>query len=177
MAITKIQSESLNLADTYAFTGTVTGAGGVNTPSFFAYLGTADQSISDNTWTKVAVNNEVVDTGNMYDTSTYRFTPTEAGTYYVYGAIFALQNNMYAAGCAIYKNGSFYTLGRDNVYSNTRAEVTCTASGHVVMNGSTDYVELYGHVDVTSGTPKFGGNDGTFDWGYQSYFGAYKIIE
>ena len=26
MAITKIQSESLNLADTYAFTGTVTGA-------------------------------------------------------------------------------------------------------------------------------------------------------
>ncbi len=28
MAITKIQSESLNLADTYAFTGTVTGAGG-----------------------------------------------------------------------------------------------------------------------------------------------------
>ena len=40
MAITKIQSESLNLADTYDFTGTVTGAGGVNTPSFFAYLGT-----------------------------------------------------------------------------------------------------------------------------------------
>ena len=34
MAITKIQSESLNLADTYAFTGTVTGAGGVNTPAF-----------------------------------------------------------------------------------------------------------------------------------------------
>jgi|21_taG_2_1085346.scaffolds.fasta_scaffold30360_3 hypothetical protein len=28
MAITKIQSESLNLADTYDFTGTVTGAGG-----------------------------------------------------------------------------------------------------------------------------------------------------
>ena len=24
----------MNLADTYAFTGTVTGAGGVNTPSF-----------------------------------------------------------------------------------------------------------------------------------------------
>ena len=37
MAITKIQSESLNLADTYAFTGTVTGAGGDNTPSFKAH--------------------------------------------------------------------------------------------------------------------------------------------
>ena len=29
MAITKIQSESMNLADTYAFTGTVSGAGGI----------------------------------------------------------------------------------------------------------------------------------------------------
>jgi hypothetical protein len=28
MAITKIQSESLNLADDYTFTGTITGAGG-----------------------------------------------------------------------------------------------------------------------------------------------------
>ena len=33
MAITKIQSESLNLADTYAFTGTVTGTPN-NTPAF-----------------------------------------------------------------------------------------------------------------------------------------------
>ena len=38
MAITKIQSESLNLADTYDFTGTVTGAGGVMTPAFSVYL-------------------------------------------------------------------------------------------------------------------------------------------
>ena len=29
MAITKIQSESLNLADNFAFTGTITGAGGI----------------------------------------------------------------------------------------------------------------------------------------------------
>ncbi|ADD94232.1 hypothetical protein, partial [uncultured phage MedDCM-OCT-S04-C136] len=29
MAIDKIQSESINLADTFAFTGTVTGAGGI----------------------------------------------------------------------------------------------------------------------------------------------------
>ena len=34
MAITKLQAEALNLADTYAFTGTVTGAGGDNTPFF-----------------------------------------------------------------------------------------------------------------------------------------------
>ena len=44
MAITKIQSESLNLADTYAFTGTVTGAGESNKPYFLATL-SGDQTI------------------------------------------------------------------------------------------------------------------------------------
>jgi hypothetical protein len=39
VAIDKIQSESINLADTFAFTGTVTGAGGVNTPAFSANQG------------------------------------------------------------------------------------------------------------------------------------------
>jgi hypothetical protein len=38
MAIDKIQSESINLADNFAFTGTVTGAGGANTPAFHAYF-------------------------------------------------------------------------------------------------------------------------------------------
>ena len=38
MAITKLQAEALNLADTYAFTGTVTGAGENNNPAFRAGL-------------------------------------------------------------------------------------------------------------------------------------------
>ena len=54
MAITKIQSESMNLADTYAFTGTVTGAGGVNTPAFRAYQGSG-QNISNNAATKAVI--------------------------------------------------------------------------------------------------------------------------
>ena len=58
MAITKIQSESLNLADTYAFTGTVTGAGGANTPAFQAYK-SANQAISGSTWTKIQFNDLV----------------------------------------------------------------------------------------------------------------------
>ena len=38
MALSKIQAESMNLADTYTFTGSVSGAGGVNTPAFKAQL-------------------------------------------------------------------------------------------------------------------------------------------
>jgi len=54
MAITKIQSESLNLADTYAFTGTVTGAGESNSPNFHA-VNASGQALSDSTWTKITV--------------------------------------------------------------------------------------------------------------------------
>jgi hypothetical protein len=85
VAIDKIQSESINLADNFAFTGTVSGAGGVNTPAFSAYQG-ATQNISNNSSTKVPINSRNFDTDNNYDHSTnYRFTPTTSGKYYVYG--------------------------------------------------------------------------------------------
>jgi hypothetical protein len=58
MAITKIQSESLNLSDNYDFTGTVTGAGGVNTPAFLAFRSGANQTISASTETVVQFNSE-----------------------------------------------------------------------------------------------------------------------
>ncbi len=43
----------MNLADTYAFTGTVTGAGASNKPAFFANkASSSNQDISNNTATK-----------------------------------------------------------------------------------------------------------------------------
>ena len=57
-----------------------------NTPAFEAYL-SSDQSISDVTYTKVEADTEVYDTDNCYDNSAnYRFTPTVAGKYFVYGS-------------------------------------------------------------------------------------------
>jgi hypothetical protein len=53
MAITKIQSESLNLADTYAFTGTVTGAGEANTPLVALKGNGSDQTVTANAFTTV----------------------------------------------------------------------------------------------------------------------------
>ena len=85
MAITKIQSESLNLADTYDFTGTVTGAGGTNTPNFRAYLSGASISMSNSTDTTCIFDAENYDTASAYNTSNGRFTiPSgEAGKYFI----------------------------------------------------------------------------------------------
>ena len=62
MAITKIQSESLNLSDTYDFTGTVTGAGGITEADQWRL--NADFSVSADVSTLINSNWEKVDTAN-----------------------------------------------------------------------------------------------------------------
>jgi len=86
MAIDKIQSESINLADNFAFTGTVTGAGENNTPLFRAYAGSNWNSANGATST-IPFNSESFDPQNKFNTSTYKFTPGEAGKYFFYANI------------------------------------------------------------------------------------------
>ena len=152
-------------------------SGVANTPAFFGYLGTSDQTVSDDTYTKVQINNEVFDSNSNFDSSTnYRFTPTTSGKYFVFGQIEGIQNNLFNTSVAIYKNGSIHISLRENPYSNAGSESGVYISGIVSMNGSTDYVELYGRVDLSSGTPKFAGSADTISEGYMTYFGAYKLI-
>ena len=57
-----------------------------NYPAFFAYL-SANQDLHNNVATKINVNTETFYTNNCYDNSTnYRFTPTVAGKYYLFGS-------------------------------------------------------------------------------------------
>ena len=151
MAITKIQSESLNLADTYAFTGTVTGAGGVNTPNFFARLDVNQTGISNQVWTKVALANEVYDSDNAFDTSTHRFTvPSgKAGKYFFQFSILggAGDNDLNRIHIALYKNGSTILTGADNDWTNQafRNNQMYSASGVIDLSVG-DYIELYGRL-------------------------------
>ena len=173
MAITKIQSESLNLADTYAFTGTVTGAGGVMTPYFEAYIA-ANQSPSDNVDTKVNFDTETYDSGGMYDTTNKRFLPTVAGKYFIYTHLcFSAEgvDRFHSCILQIRKNGakvkSIYYDDYDNYMSYVKA---CTGHCILDMNGSSDYVEIYGNMNFTAG-------QGVFYNARFSTFGGYRIIE
>ncbi len=82
MAFSKIIAESMDLTDTYAFTGTFSPN---NTPAFSAYANADQTGLTDNTWVKLAMNAEFYDTDSKYDVSSYRFTPTVSGKY-VFGA-------------------------------------------------------------------------------------------
>ena len=157
--------------------GTQTGFGGTNTPAFEAYLGSNTGYLSNNTYVKVLCNTEVYDTASAYDNSSnYRFTPQTAGKYYVYGAVGTNANgddrlrNSYAV---IYKNGSQYRDSAVNHSGNPGRSDVLFVSAVLDMNGSSDYVELYGAVNDNSGN-----NQGYFaSTDKYTYFGAYKIIE
>jgi len=145
MAITKIQSESLNLADTYAFTGTVTGAGEANTPSFASYR-SSTQSISDRTNTKVNFNAEHFDTDSAYDHSTnYRFTvPSgEAGKYFISAGYNANGDTTTKLYILIYVNGSatFSSMLLENI--KFRDNDSFIQVNRILDLSVGDYVEIY----------------------------------
>jgi hypothetical protein len=138
-----------------------TGVAGTG-PAFSAYLST-NQSISSATFTKVQCNTEEFDTNNNYDNATnYRFTPTVAGYYQISGCINFSSSTKVEFLTSIFKNGSEFKRG---VYVNisTANSENCSVSALVYLNGTTDYVELYGYLNGT-GSPLFTGNQ------YNVYF-------
>ena len=126
-----------------------TGVAGTG-PAFSAYAN-ASQTISSGVLTKLQINTEEFDTNNNYDpTTNYRFTPTVAGYYQVNGnagltAITATYFQMY-----IYKNGSLFKQGPLTAASGTYNNCV---NALIYLNGSTDYIELYGQ--ATGGTTAF----------------------
>ena len=165
MAITKIQSESMNLADTYAFTGTVTGAGGVNTPVFSVYKSGDQGSLSANTWTKVTSFVEEFDPQSTWDTSNHKFTPAESGKYFIYGTFYVSMNDGSTSYIAIAKNGTriIETTMPSGRTTNSPFQISA-----IVDSDDNDYFEYYVKVPVSSGT--------IFSNGVQTKCGAFKII-
>lgn len=145
-----------------------------STPAFYAYM-SANQTVTNNVNTKAQVNTEVLDTDGCYDNSSnYRFTPTTAGKYVVYAGLVGGTDGyrIYTVRPKIYKNGSSIAETKSVIQDDTYHRVTETISTVVDMNGSSDYVELYGLVDIhANNTELFIGASV-----HATYFGAYRII-
>jgi len=120
-------------------------------PVAFSALFSTDQSFSINSWTKIQYNTEDFDTNSNYDNSTnYRFTPTVAGYYQVNANIRINFSGSAGDGTylALYKNGSAWNVtSRINV---TSLWGSLSLSSLVYLNGSTDYIEMYGFTNHSS---------------------------
>ena len=145
-----------------------------NYPAFEAYL-SADQTIADDTFTKININTEVFDTDGCYDNATnYRFTPTVAGKYFVYFNVCGINSGSAATlntNGAIYKNGTI-SNSSSLVFNSNQYGGSCMVIQITDFNGSTDYVEFYLKGDVASGAPRA---DANFSGGRTTVAGAYRI--
>lgn len=118
-------------------------------PAFSAYYSGAGQALSANTWTKLQIGTKEFDTNSYYDNTTnYRFQPLISGYYQVSGG-FGMATTQCVVVVAVYKNGSSFKTLQNTGSSNVGAAY---GSALVYLNGSTDYIELYGYLTVAQNT-------------------------
>tara|TARA_R110001592_G_C12857359_1_gene722456 strand:- start:136 stop:708 length:573 start_codon:yes stop_codon:yes gene_type:complete len=156
---------------TIANSGTATGFGSDNTPSFFA-RGSGTQAIADQTWTKVTLDTENWDTDSAFASDKFTVPSGEGGKYqFTYGGCMSELDDGEYYQFVLYKNGSEWSGG--NLLGKIQDRMTGTNLG-TSMNGSvaitlaaTDYVELYVY-HTEGGTNNLLNN--------QCYFQGWKLI-
>ena len=150
--------------------------GGANTPAFEATKSAVQYGISLSTDVKITYETEIFDTAGNYASS--RFTPQTAGKYFVYCGQRMITNDngtLVRTQLKLYKNGSQYqnVMSDFNLTDNYLRATGNYISATVDMNGSSDYLEIYGQIQNS--------NAATTNTGFHqsggSVFGAYKIIE
>lgn len=137
-------------------------------PIFSAYRSGNQTGVTNNTYVKVQLNAEEFDTASCFDSTTnYRFTPNVAGYYRFEWLLDARGTGLTVGFPQLWKNGGAHKSGTWAAHS---SNISISGGSAVVyMNGSTDYVELYGFTIASSGNLFNGGLANTFLSG--SYLG------
>ena len=141
----------------------VQSVGGIQmTPAFSAYL-SANQSLTSNAFSVIQMNTEHFDSDGCYDTATYRFTPNQAGWYFLHteADINAGANSQhYDGGVNINKNGSEIYASFSNYAASYPKRIPYQTSGIAYANGTTDYFTTSCYVYAPAGTPSIDATSG-----------------
>jgi hypothetical protein len=155
MAITKIQSESLNLADDYTFTGTIAGAGESNVPLFFAKT-SGTTSVSSGTVTLIDFDTATVDTNSGFDTTNHKYTiPSGHAGKYIFHFIAKMRSatlhKVRESDIQLFKNGS--SICSNNSTYNANLALQYSTDGFFMVDASVgDYFQVYAKMTIDSGT-------------------------
>lgn len=123
-----------------------------NGPAFSVSLGSA-QTVTSGTNTKIQLNTKVFDTHNAFDNVTdFRFQPQVAGYYLITMSGYSRGTSITGQQIILRKNGG--GSGIAMAYNQATVDSIQSASAVTFLNGSTDYLELYGIINATS-NPRF----------------------
>ena len=154
----------------------VSGIGGTNTPMFHAYLG-SNQSISSGTETKVALDQEAIDTDNAFASNKFTVPSGEDGKYYIEGSV-SLGNtdgNTSTTGfcfVTLHKNGT--NIGGDQRIDprNNNGSAFSIQISAILDLSAGDYIELFGSGQISSAQHFYGGTGAVA----RTYLLGYKLI-
>ena len=157
---------------TIANSGTATGFGESNTPAFAATYSSSGSGLANATYVKLSFDSELYDSGSVYDTSNYRFTPGVAGKYFIHArALMSASSTSPNQGrIAIYKNGSIFIYWR---WTNTAtiSDFSMQISAFDTAS-TTDYYEAYIYQNNATSSTSFTLNS---DTSQVALFMGYKI--
>ena len=142
--------------------------GNTNAPVFYAYESTG-KTLTNNAFTKITFDEEVVDADGIYDTSNSRVTFGETGRF-----VLAVRLNVSNAGTnfktvRIYRNGSGWRDVFTDYFSND-GDLNINAYCLLNNENTTDYYEVYVYQNSGSDKTTSGGM-------HAQFFAGYKIIE
>ena len=159
---------------TIANSGTATGFGGNNSPSFRAEV-SSHQNVTDATATVINFDTETFDNGSCYDgTNKFTVPSGEAGKYVVYSQCGLHPSDLNRANnlsIYLYKNGSRWTIAKTDFRSNTGSSSTVIVQDTMDLSVG-DYIQIYAYIDNTTGTPYVIGSSNI-----KSVFSSFKLIE
>lgn len=108
----------------------------------FQATGSANQAIGGGTTPKITFDTEQRDVGGYYDTTTSRYTPLRAGTYGVWVVINFSAGNVRSV--FLRKNGTQVATMQSGESGFPSNIATISLYVELDMNGTTDYLEVFG---------------------------------
>lgn len=113
-----------------------------NQQEAFSAASNTDQALTTGVATKLLFQTELFDANSSYDSSNSRYTPKIAGYYQVNAQMYLGNTAAALTQVQIRKNGVLEQEARGLV--NASLAMTTSISGLVFLNGTTDYLEIYG---------------------------------
>ena len=134
--------------------------------------GDASFTVAASTFVKIEFDSETFDPLSDYDpTTNYRYTPSIAGKYFIYGVLqFEAVNDGDQIATLIKKNGTTFVVENQIYVSTNTVNHSTTVFGLIDMNGSTDYLELFAF-HTSSASREVNESIG------RTFFGGYRVGE
>jgi len=147
-------------------------SGKLNLSPMFSVRQTGTVNVSDNIYTKVAWNSELVDTDNAFASDKFTVPSGKGGKYFLYVMLLgqgASDTTLRVYYLNIYKNGSRIAMNEGDYRGSTIRKATQTVTTVQDLSAG-DYIEVYVGIDVNSSIQaSYSGGD------FQGMFGGYKI--